>query len=183
MKRVGSRNFLGRVAGTVTLLAAPLGVIDRAGAACDPPTSVATPANNTTVTCAGTTTDQNADNVTTFAGYGTGTETGITVNVQSGASVTSTSTLPASSGIFIGDGTVNNFGIVTVAGAHGIGVFGINDITVNNSGGINFDNSASDHGDIGIFTLGTANVTNANPDPIAGNPMVTDADKYVANVN
>ena len=39
MKRVGSRNFLGRVAGTAALLAAPFGVIDRAEAACAPPTS------------------------------------------------------------------------------------------------------------------------------------------------
>ena len=112
----------------------------------------------------------------------TGIETGITVNVQPGASVTSTSALPASTGIFVGDGTVNNFNIVTVAGAHGIGVFGINNITVHNSGGINFDNSASDHGDIGIFTLGTANVTNTNG-KIRGNAAgVQGAIVNVANV-
>ena len=168
MKRVGSRNFLGRVAGTVTLLAAPLGVIDRAEAACTPPTSVATPANNTTVTCTGTTTDQNADNVTTFAGYGTGLETGITVDVQTGASVTSSSSTPLTAGILISSGTVNNLGAVTVAGTNGTGVFGFENITVNNSGSINFDTAG--HGDRGIFSFtGTATVTNNAGGHIFGN--------------
>ena len=168
MKRVGSKNFLGRVAGAVTLLTAPFGVIDRAAAACDPPTSAATPANNTTVTCSGTTTDQNADNVTTFAGYGTGNETAIVVNVESGASVTSSSNTPASTGIFVHDGTVNNLGTVTVAGLNGVGVFAFGNITVNNSGGINFDTTG--HGDVGVQTVtGTATVTNNAGGTIFGN--------------
>jgi outer membrane autotransporter protein len=168
MKRVGSRNFLGRVAGTVTLLAAPLGVIDRAEAACTPPTTVATPANNTTVTCTGTTTDQNADNVTTFAGYGTGSETGIVVNVETGASVTSSSNTPLTAGINISSGTVNNLGAVTVAGIQGTGVFGLGNITVINSGSINFDTAG--HGNRGILSnSGTATVTNNAGGHIFGN--------------
>jgi len=168
MKRVGSRNFLGRVAGTAALLAAPLGVIDRAEAACTPPTSVATPANNTTVTCTGATTDQNADNVATFAGYGTGLETGITVDVQTGASVTSSSSTPLTAGILISSGTVNNLGAVTVAGTNGTGVFGFENITVINSGSINFDTAG--HGDRGIFSFtGTATVTNNAGGHIFGN--------------
>src|SRR5437764_13815186 len=72
----------------------PLAAIERAEAACTPATSKAAPANDTTVTCTTTTTDQNADNVTSFSGYGTGRETGVTINVQSGASVTSSSNTP-----------------------------------------------------------------------------------------
>lgn len=102
MKRVGSRNFLGRVAGTLTLLAAPLGVIDRAHAACDQ----TAPVNNTTVTCSGTTTDANPPN-----GWGTGVETGDTINVQTGASVSTTTA--NGFGIALFNGTVNNLGTIT----------------------------------------------------------------------
>jgi len=53
-----------------------------ANAACTPAADATPlPASGTTVTCSGTTTDQNAG---ANAGYGTGNQTGVTVNVVAG---------------------------------------------------------------------------------------------------
>src|SRR5262245_11437422 len=149
-----------RLAAALMLSSAPFVVIERAVAACDPPTSAASPANNGTVTCSGTDVNQNTSGPANF-GYGTGNETGITVNVQSGASVTGTpGQFPLqTSGIFVGDGTVNNLGTVTVSTSHGVGIFGLNSITVNNSGAINADANGQ-HGDHGVLGNGNVNVTN-----------------------
>jgi uncharacterized protein with beta-barrel porin domain len=96
-------------------------------AACTPPAG-----NNTTVTCSGATVDQGPGINT---GYGDSTQDGVTVNVQSGASVTGTSI-----GIDLNNNnTVNNSGTITTNGV-GIGnVYGINSngpLTVINSGTI-----------------------------------------------
>src|SRR5262245_55191072 len=98
MKKVGPIGFA-----AVLVLAASFAAADRASAACDPKTSANTPVNNTTVTCTGPTDNANDPN-----GYGTGKETGITVNVQSGASVTGTA-----NGLRFKSGTVNNFGTIS----------------------------------------------------------------------
>src|SRR5258708_3074302 len=59
--------------------------------------------SNVTVTCSGATVDQGPGINT---GYGNGTQNGLTINVQSGASVTGTST-----GIDVNaNTTINNFG-------------------------------------------------------------------------
>ena len=137
MSTAGS-NILARRIAVLALSVASFAAAERANAACTPTTSAANPVTNATVDCTGATLDQNTDGTSNF-GYGTGNETGITVNVQSGASVTGTSVSPASSGIFVGDGTVNNSGTVTVSSLRGLGVFGLNNITVINSGKINFD--------------------------------------------
>ena len=158
-----------RVVASLALLTAPFIAAERADAACDPPTSEAAPVTNTTVNCTGTTRDQNADNVTTFVGYGTGNETAITVNVGDAttpASVTASSNVPAASGISIHDGTVNNFGTVTVESVNGTGIDGHGTLTVNNSGGINFDTTG--HGDRGIHTTGNVDVTNTSTGTIFG---------------
>jgi len=87
------------------------------------------PVNNTTVTCTGTVTNQNAPN-----GYGTGVENGLTINVQANTTVTGT-TSPGN-GISVGDGnTVNNLGTVTGPNNNGILAVGTgaNTLTVNNS--------------------------------------------------
>jgi hypothetical protein len=84
------------------LLIAPFVAIDRAAAACDP----TSPVNNATVTCTGTTTNQNGNG----NGYGAGNDTGNTINVQPGASVTGTT-----NGLRFSTGTVNNLG--TIKGA------------------------------------------------------------------
>ncbi len=77
MTTSGPHSFLHRHALGLALLAAPFVLADRAEAACAPATG-----NNVTVTCSDTTTSSAG------IGYGTGFETGNTINVLSGASVT-----------------------------------------------------------------------------------------------
>jgi outer membrane autotransporter protein len=115
---------------SVSLLA-----IERAHATCAP----AAPVNNTPVTCTGTTTNQNDPN-----GYGTGTETGLSINVDSSggaATVSGTST-----GISIQDGSVNNStsSIIEATGTNGRGVEAFT-VNLNNSGTIraNVSNGAA----------------------------------------
>ena len=96
---------------------------DHAYAACSP----ASPANNAAVDCTNFTSGQNG-----ATGYGTSTDTGNTIVVQTGASVSGTSI-----GVSLQTGTVNNsggiFGGASAAMPPGIGIFG-NSITVANSG-------------------------------------------------
>ncbi len=63
-------------------------------------------------------------------GFGTGQETGITINVQSGAEVTAT----AGAGIAFASGTVNNSGTIQGAGTGGTAISAV-DATVNNFSG------------------------------------------------
>jgi uncharacterized protein with beta-barrel porin domain len=139
--------------------------------------------SNVTVTCSGATLNQGTELNT---GYGTGLQNGLTLNVQSGASVTGTSI-----GIDVGsNNTITNLGTVTTAGSGGIGdVFGINangtNLTVINSGtigrldipnnvfdaaGINASDTglsvtnkfgATIQGSIGIQGVGIGTVTNS----------------------
>ena len=81
--------------------------VSKALAVCDPAagTGRVTPPPGTTVTCRGTTTTQNP----LSDGYGTGQQNGLTVNVLSGASITTTG-----SGIALADtNTINNSGAVS----------------------------------------------------------------------
>src|SRR5947208_1501528 len=89
-----------RPAVALALLIAPFAAVERAQAACDP----TSPRDNATVTCTGTTKNDPF-------GYGSRDDTGNTINVQSGASVTGTN-----AGLVFHDGTVNNFGTVSSAG-------------------------------------------------------------------
>jgi hypothetical protein len=139
--------------------------------------------NNVTVTCSGATLNQGPEANT---GYGSGLQSGLTLTVQSGASVTGTST-----GIDVGNNnTITNLGTVTTKGSGGIGdVFGINsngaNLTVINSGtigrldipnfifdlaGINASDTglsvtnklgATIQGTFGIQGVGTGTVTNS----------------------
>jgi hypothetical protein len=113
--------------GLLALLGAST-VPSAAFAGCSPATG-----DNVTVTCSGATLDQGPG---TNTGYGNGSQTGLTVNIQAPASVVGTSI-----GIDVGDNnTINNLGTVTTAGNGLIGdVWGINagsNLTVNNSGTI-----------------------------------------------
>lgn len=137
-----TRLLTGGGLGFLLLLSVMLGSASPARAVCAPAAVDATdPAPGTTVTCTGTTTDQNGTN-----GYGTGNQTGITVNVEALASVTGSS----SSGIYIGDGTVANLG--AISGRDGIYA---------NNGSISATNSGSIFGVFdGIFANTNATVTN-----------------------
>jgi hypothetical protein len=103
------------------MLSVSFAAIERAEADCTPQTSTTTPVNNTTVTCSGPmATPQNPPN-----GWGNGVETGDTINVQTGATVTGTV-----AGISLRDWTVNSTGLIS-GGQFAI-VANNGDITVNN---------------------------------------------------
>ncbi len=130
----------GALAGFVTLAmaAGASWPAPEARAACVPAAGAGTPASGTTVTCSGATANQNNP-----YGYGDGSQNGLTVNVQPGASVTGTA-----AGININDdNTVNNFGTVTTGGTFGIEAdfLSSNTLTVNNYGTI----SSGDTGVVG----------------------------------
>ena len=124
-----------RHAAALVLLIAPFAVAGRADAACDPASPIA--GSGVTVTCLGTTTNQNGNN-----GYGSSTDTGNTINVLPGASVTGTV-----NGLIFNGGTVNNSG--TISGRTAIDA-GNGTSTVNNAGII----SATDTGLPGRHAIG-----------------------------
>lgn len=123
-----------RATAVLALLSAPFAAVDRAGAVCA--------LNNTIVTCSGPTINQNDPN-----GFGTGVETGDTIDVQLNASVTGTD-----KGISVLDGTINNLGTIS-GGLKGISTGTA--ITVINSGRI----EATGTGDA-ISAATSATVTN-----------------------
>jgi hypothetical protein len=87
---------------------------ERAAAECAPQS----PVNDQVVTCTGTTSNQNSPD-----GYGTTGDTGNTIKVESGASVTGDG-----NGLIFNDGTVHNRGTIS-AGEFGSGIFAINTAT------------------------------------------------------
>jgi uncharacterized protein with beta-barrel porin domain len=132
-------DLAGRHVVALGLAIVSLAASERATAECAPQS----PVNDRAVTCTGATLNQNGQGV----GYGTNTDTGNTITVQSGASVTGDTV-----GLLFNSGTVNNLGTIS-AGAGGIGI-SANTATVSNSGTI----SAGVNG-IGIVAA-TANVSN-----------------------
>jgi uncharacterized protein with beta-barrel porin domain len=134
-------------------------------------------ANNVTATCTGTTTNQGGGAPGTSAGidgYGTGVETGVTVNVAAGAGNTVTG---ANRGIFLGDLTVtNNAGAIITGGNYGI---------VANTGAANVTNSGSITGtsiDGIVANTGNVTVTNNAGASIMGARDGIVADQAAANV-
>jgi uncharacterized protein with beta-barrel porin domain len=128
-------------------------------AACAPAAGAGTPASGTTVTCSGTTTNQNSPN-----GYGDGSQNGLTINVQGGATVTSN--IQNGAGIDVNTGnTINNSGTISATGApnppfattnFGISATGTATV-VNNSTGTISGNSGSIfvNGDLSLNNMGT----------------------------
>ena len=93
-------------------------------AVCSPATG-----DNVAVTCSGATLNQGPEANT---GYGSGLQNGLTIAVQSTASVAGTSI-----GIDVGNNnTINNLGTITTAGNDVFGIQGGASLTVNNSGTI-----------------------------------------------
>jgi uncharacterized protein with beta-barrel porin domain len=132
-------------------------------------------ANNVTATCSGITTNQEGGAPGTSAGtagYGTGVETGVTVNVVAGAGNRVTGTLY---GISLGDGIVsNNVGASITGGA--VGIFA-------SSGFANVTNSGSITGtsSYGIYANTGATVTNNAGASITGGTVGINAHSF-ANV-
>jgi uncharacterized protein with beta-barrel porin domain len=113
-------------------------------------------ANNVTATCTGATTNQGGGAPGSSAdpdnGYGTGVETGVTVNVGIGASVTGVTV-----GVALGSASVTNSGSITgTNGFLGSGIYAETNATVTNNAG------GSIEGANGISAnTGFANVTNS----------------------
>src|ERR1700744_368279 len=111
--------------------------------------------NNVTATCIGITINQGANAPPSTAatdGYGSGSETGLTVNVSGGASGTGTN-----NGINASDGTVTTATGATITGQTGEG------INFNNFGKVTNSAGASITGTYGIAAQapgGTINLTN-----------------------
>jgi hypothetical protein len=163
-KHVIRINLACRLVVAPALLIAPFVGIERAAAACDPPS----PVNGADVTCKGTT-----GSPSTPVGYGTDTDTGNTINVLSGASVTG-----SVNGLRFNDGTVNNSGTISAPADQGVAIRGQDSATVTNSGTIStgvsgvgiLANTAilinsgtisvGTSGAVGIFANTTATVTN-----------------------
>jgi hypothetical protein len=139
-------------ASSLGLLATAIAGTERAHADCSPNS----PVNNTTVTCSGTTTSSG------LVGYGIFTDTGNTINVVSGASVSA-----RQAGLVFGDGTVNNFGLIEATGAGISGsasssaIAAIGDLLLHNmNGGTIQGNATTGAGGSGVFANGTATVDN-----------------------
>lgn len=117
-----------------------------AQAACTPnAVDATTPAPGSMVSCTGATLDQNLD-----AGYGTGNQTGITINVGDGASVESNARI----GIWVGDAVINN-------GA-GSTILGWTDGIVSATGSVAGTNSGSITGTNGTAITAVTGVTLTN---------------------
>ena len=128
-------------------------MVERADAACTPATSPGTVINGQTVDCTGPTAGQNDPN-----GWGTGAESGVTINVQQGASVSGTA-----GGIDINAGTVNNHGggsviEATATGGTAISAEGGGPTVANSAGGVIRSNNT---GGAGIAGVGDVVLTNS----------------------
>ena len=117
----------------LALVIAPLMGIESAEAACTPVTAVGALVNNQNVSCSGPITDQNAGGV----GWGTGNETGNTITISTGATVTGTNF-----GISVGhDNTIvvgasNGPASAGAISGGSIGIFAGENTTLHNSGAI-----------------------------------------------
>jgi uncharacterized protein with beta-barrel porin domain len=154
--------LVGTASRTIVLALMMVLLASEAQAACTP-----TAANGVTATCTGATVNQNNPN-----GYGTGAETGITVNVTAGAGNTVTGT---NDGISISEGAVTNGAGASITGrATGVDA----------DGAANVINSGSIIGtsDFGIFSNTTAIVTNNAGASIAGEGTGVVANTGAANV-
>lgn len=132
------QRLMQRATGAALVVGVTITTATLAQAACTPgAVDATTPAPGTTVTCDLTTTEQNSPN-----GYGTGNQTGITINVLNNASVQG-STLGASHGIWVGDAVINNGVGSTILGwTNGI-VGATGSLAVTNEGSITGTNGTA----------------------------------------
>ena len=112
------------------------------------------PVNGVIVTCSGTTSNANPPN-----GWGTGVETGDTINVQPGASVNANAGGVA---LFVNSGTVNNDGGQIVGNLAGIKA--TNDVTVTNT--VNGAN-------VGVIATSSGNVIDGTFVTVTNNGIIT----------
>ena len=169
---------VGLAVATLALFAGLFVMVERADATCTPATSPGSVINGQTVDCTGTTAGQNDPN-----GWGTGAESGVTVNVQQGASVSGTA-----GGIDINAGTVNNHGGGSVIEATGIDGTAISAeggvLTVANSaGGVIRSNNTGGAGIVGVgdVVLTNSGLIQATDSTIGGIALAASAFATVTN--
>ena len=139
-----------------------------AQAACTPgAVDATTPAPGTTVTCTGNTVNQNVD-----AGYGTGNQTGITINVGDGASVESVGRI----GIWVGDAVIRNgLGASVLGRTNGIDA-ATGSLAVTNYGSITGTNGvgiSASAGAASVINSGTISSTNGTGITASSNVTLT----------
>jgi uncharacterized protein with beta-barrel porin domain len=139
--------FTGIVGAAAMISLAVLGV-SQADAACSPASGPGSPAPGTTVTCSGA----------NPATYGDFTQNGLTINVQSGASVSSTTADAMDLGA---NNAVNNSGTIQTTAASQGAIFASGALSVVNSGTIG-------GGGPGITSAGSLSVVNTASGTIAG---------------
>lgn len=169
------------MAGAAALLVGFSLISSESWAACTPAASAGAPPSGTTVTCSGTTLNQNAP-----AGYGDGTQEGITINVQNGASVAGTGAGIAVSGQVTAN-TINNSGTIKDDGSNptsfsGITATGTVKLTNNASGTIS--GSSTGNGAIIGVNVGVLQGSNAGSITVGGErpsfarPMITEGPSF-----
>jgi uncharacterized protein with beta-barrel porin domain len=142
-------------------------------AGCAPPAGPGTPVSGTTVTCSGTTTNQNPQ-----VGYGDGSQNGLTINVLGGASVIGTGAGFALDGQTTAN-TINNSGTIRDDGSNpasfnGISSVGTGTVNLTNSGsGIISGTSANANAAVIGVNVGTTQGSNAGHITVTGNGSET----------
>ena len=133
--QLGRAQWMQSAASAALAIGVSVATATLAQAACTPnAVDATTPAPGSTVACSGATLDQNFD-----AGYGTGNQTGITINVGNGASVESNARI----GIWVGDAVINNGVGSTILGwTNGI-VAATGSFAVTNEGSITATNGSA----------------------------------------
>jgi outer membrane autotransporter protein len=185
-----------RYAMMLGLVAASFAATGQAWADCSPATTVDAPISNVTVNCTGTTTNQNLDSPIGSAGYGTGQESGMAINVLAGASVTGAQlgidivdgsvtvggggliSAPTESVLFSVSGSVANAGRIQAHGLNSVAILAGTGLTVTNSttGLIESDSvaiatSTAKNGTLNVANAGMIRVDGANPSAFFDGPV------------
>ena len=130
--QLGRAQWMQSAASAALVIGVSVSTATLAQAACSPnAVDATTPAPGTTVTCVGNTVDQNG----VAAGYGTGDQTGITINIGANATVEG----HTQTGIRVGDAVINNSVFSAILGWTNGLVATTGSLTITNDGSISTD--------------------------------------------
>lgn len=169
--------FRNTAIGLMALTLLPLLTASLAEAACSPAAGPGVPPSGTTVTCSGTTTNQNPP-----AGYGDGSQNGLTINVVGGASVIGTNAGFVLDGVITAN-TINNGGTIKDTGSNPTSFSGISTVAnaninlTNNGSGI--ISGASTDPNAVVFGVNVGNLQGSN----AGSITLTGSGSETAGIN
>ncbi|MGZ5875669.1 MAG: autotransporter outer membrane beta-barrel domain-containing protein [Bradyrhizobium sp.] len=157
------------------IIANALFLSSSAWAVCSPAAGPGAPPSGTTVTCSGTTTNQNPPD-----GYGDVSQNGVTINVLNGASVIGTSAGFALSGLVTAN-TVSNSGTIKDDGSNPAGFNGIvapGSLTLTNNGSGIISGTSTNPG-AAVIGVNVSNVQGSN----AGSITVTGSGNETAGIS